>query len=329
MTLLSGLGTDVHFSGDETGLQWEDDLFELQNAVEWRMVMSRGQDERSQTHAMSLLLSTCEGMTNRVPIDDGARWILQGDEQERENRTAGVKALFSMLAATTSGRAKELVKQGLSERNGMIAFGRIRERFGKTAGVEKLSDVFQLQWTSPDSLEDKWLRWQKMMSQANMTSLGDDARETLTIAGLEKAKERALEQHLRLRASQTWTVLCGSVDQYLRTTVDSGSQPTPMEIGAVVSTCACCGKAGHEKARCRFRNAKCSNCGKTGHLRAMCRQRELAKQVPRAAVARVLAKAVRAVEAQTSAIVVDRSVIDDLIALVEMRVAASVASVVI
>ena len=32
MALFSGLGTDVHFSGDETGLQWEDYLFELQNA---------------------------------------------------------------------------------------------------------------------------------------------------------------------------------------------------------------------------------------------------------------------------------------------------------
>ena len=55
----------------------------------------------------------------------------------------------------------------------------------------------------------------------------------------------------------------------------------------------------------------------------------LASQVPRAAVARALAKAVRAVEAQKSAVVVDRSAIDDLIALVETRVAASVASVVI
>ena len=55
----------------------------------------------------------------------------------------------------------------------------------------------------------------------------------------------------------------------------------------------------------------------------------LASQVPRAAVARVLAKAVRAMEAQTSAIVVDRSVIDDLIALVETRIAASVTNVVI
>ena len=64
MTLFSGLGTDVLFSGDETGLQ-EDYLFELQNAVEWRMVMSRGQDERSQMHAMSLLLNTCSGATNK------------------------------------------------------------------------------------------------------------------------------------------------------------------------------------------------------------------------------------------------------------------------
>ena len=44
------------------------------------------------------------------------------------------------------------------------------------------------------------------MRQVNMTSLGDDARETLTIACLDKAKERSLEQHLRLRAPQTWTV---------------------------------------------------------------------------------------------------------------------------
>ena len=120
MTFFSGLGTDVHFSGDETGLQWEDYLFELQNTVEWRLVMSRGQDERSQMHAMSLLLHTCEGKTNRVLIDDGARWILHGEAQELENRTACVN-LLSMLASTTSGSAKELVKQGLSDRNGMIA----------------------------------------------------------------------------------------------------------------------------------------------------------------------------------------------------------------
>ena len=51
MTLFSGLGTDVHFSGDETGLQWQDYPFEMQNAVEWRMVMSRGQDARRESVA--------------------------------------------------------------------------------------------------------------------------------------------------------------------------------------------------------------------------------------------------------------------------------------
>ena len=101
-----------------------------------------GQDERSQMHAMSLLVNTCSGMMKRVFIVDGARWILQGDEQAREIRTAGVEVFYSMLAATTLGRAKELVKQGFSDLNGMIAFGRIRERFGKTAGVAKLSECF-------------------------------------------------------------------------------------------------------------------------------------------------------------------------------------------
>ena len=132
----------------------------------------------------------------------------------------------------------------------------------------------------------------------------------------QKAKERALERHLRLRALQTWTVLCASVDQFLRTTVDSGSQPTPIENGAVMSTCACCGKAGHEKARCRFRNAKCSNFGKTGHLREMCTQRE--KSVGKSSPSSSSGKSSGT----------DRSVIDDLTALVETRVAASVASVV-
>ena len=58
-------------------MQWEDNLFELQNAVEWRMVMSRGADERAQMHAMSMLINTCESMTDRALIDTGSNWIQQ------------------------------------------------------------------------------------------------------------------------------------------------------------------------------------------------------------------------------------------------------------
>ena len=111
------------------------------------------------------------------------------------------------------------------------------------------------------------------MRQVGTTSLGDDARETLTITGLEKVTERSLEQHLRLRAPQTWAVLCNSVDHYLRTTVNSiAAQPTPVEIGAVVSTCACCATTGHDKSKC-VRN-ECSKWSKTGHLKKVCRERE-------------------------------------------------------
>ena len=54
MTLFSGLGTDVHFSGDETGLQWEDYFFELQNTVEWRRVRRAISDARHECVAQYL-----------------------------------------------------------------------------------------------------------------------------------------------------------------------------------------------------------------------------------------------------------------------------------
>ena len=136
------------------------------------MVRARGPGERAQMTSTGYLLSTCEGTSNRELIDDGAAWVLRGSEQEQRDRTARAKALFSLLATTSSGRAKELVKQGFSDRNGMIAYGRVRERFGKTTGVAKLTDVFQFQWTSCDSLEEKWLKWVKLMRQGSTTSLG-------------------------------------------------------------------------------------------------------------------------------------------------------------
>ena len=47
-------------------------------------------------------------------------------------------------------------------------------------------------------MEDKWIKRVQLMRQVGTTSLGDDARETLTIAGLETAREGNLEQQVGL-----------------------------------------------------------------------------------------------------------------------------------
>ena len=89
-------------------------------------------------------------MSNRELIDDSARWIPQGSEP----RTAGVKALFSMRATTTSSRAQEHCETRLERQK---RHDRVWQSSRKTSGVATLIDVFQ--WTSSDSLEDKWLKW--------------------------------------------------------------------------------------------------------------------------------------------------------------------------
>ena len=241
MSLFPGLGTDVCFTGEEAGTQWEDSSSNFR--PRWSGKPSCHVEQTRAHRGIRWQSSSARvSLSSRDLADQGWACITQGAEPQQRERAAGVKALCSMLAATTSGRAKEIVKQCVADKNGMIQFGRI-----KTAGVAKLTDDLQFQWNSNENLDDKWMKWVKLMRQLGTTSLGDDARETLSFVGLERAKEQNLEQHLRLRAPETWVVSCACADQYLRTTVDSiSTQPTPMDINAVVSTCACCGKSGHE-----------------------------------------------------------------------------------
>ena len=294
-------------------MQWEDYLVELHNAVEWRMVMSRGPDERSQMHAMSVLLSTCEG----------ENWILQGSQQEQRDRTAGVQALCSLLASTTSGRAKELVKQGMSDGKGMVAFGRTRERFEKTADVAKLTEVFQFQWTSSDSLKDKWLRWLKLMRQVNMTSLEDDARETLTVAGLEKAWNYTyvFELHrLGLWCVQAWTSICERL--WIRVLLSPRQWKSVLSCQRVLAVVKVDMKS--RSVDCALRSVAIAAKLDISRRCAFNVRNPWSSQVPQAAVARAAGKAAQAAATPTSAIAVDRSAIEGLIALVDMRIAVAV-----
>jgi hypothetical protein len=59
--------------------------------------------------------------------------------------------------------------------------------------------------------------------------------------------------------------------------------------------CYCCGKAGHSKNSCKFKNEKCHVCGRTGHLRAVCRDKSSNNQSNRKAYS-WKSKSVKAVE---------------------------------
>ena len=65
-----------------------------------------------------------------------------------------------------------------------------------------------------------------------------------------------------------------SVDTYLQT-MYTANESTPMDIGAVSamspSTCLCCGKYGHTKQNCKFKDETCRTRGKQGHLASVCR----------------------------------------------------------
>ena len=50
---------------------WEDYIFEDQTAAEWKAVMSRGADERTQMKSMAILLATHETQSNRELVDQG------------------------------------------------------------------------------------------------------------------------------------------------------------------------------------------------------------------------------------------------------------------
>ena len=49
--------------------------------------------------------------------------------------------LYTILALNTSGRAKQIVKENMG-RNGVEAWVRLRERFGKTTGATTYVDIF-------------------------------------------------------------------------------------------------------------------------------------------------------------------------------------------
>ena len=135
--------------------------------------------------------------------------------------------------------------------------------------------VFNAKIVYNKSFEDTWRDWTSKMQRLPAGSLSDAAKEALAIEAASISNHAAFEQHFKWRTPQNWTSLVATVDSYLQTMYANGAEPTPMEIGAVSMrtdrACLCCGKQGHVKADCRFKDAECRSCGKTGHLSNVCK----------------------------------------------------------
>ena len=119
-------------------------LFELQAAVEWKAVESRGADERTLMNSTAIFLATCENLTSRNLVDQGMALTTTGTEPQQRERAAGVKSLCSTLAEKTSGRAKWLTGTEWSQ-------------------LEASVNALARQRTSNQNLEDKWMKWVKLV----------------------------------------------------------------------------------------------------------------------------------------------------------------------
>ena len=167
-------------------------------------------------------------------------------------------------------------------------------------------------------------RSRRLISDARYESVAQHARETLTIAG---------EGQGTISGTKLTSTCSTNLDSVVckRGSVLANNGGLEQSAHANGNWCrdvnvCCCGKGGHEESEdVDSAIAKCSNIVARLDISERCADNVrnlLASEVSRATVARALAKAARAVETQTGAIVVDRSVIDDLIALVETRVAS-------
>ena len=105
------------------------------------------------------------------------------------------------------------------------------------------------------------------------------AEKTLTLAktielaqGMETAAKNAKE--LSQQEAPSTSPSSGNVH---RVTPPARGKDTCSTRQKFSGNCFCCGKVGHKRASCRFKDAVCRGCGKAGHLLRVCRNKPAAK----------------------------------------------------
>ena len=176
-----------------------------------------------------------------------------------------------MLAANTSGRAGEIVREDKTK-NEACAWAGLQKRLGRDSGVTSFTEMFQFGWTKEKPFEDVWREWVKNVSKLPQGSLSSQAIEQLTISGLSRHGQPELQNHLRLSAPMAWQDVQTQVEKYLSTMCHDQS-PQPIDIGATTTSqkCQSCGSQTHKRSECWYRDETCKTCGKRGHSAKVCR----------------------------------------------------------
>ena len=186
-------------------------------------------------------------------------------------KVSGPKVLYAVLAANTAGRARMIVRED-NTKNGVWAWARLRERFGRESGATSFTEVFQYGWPSEKPFEDVWRDWVKKVSKLPSGSLSSQAIEQLTISGLTRHGQPELQNHLRLRAPLAW--------QDIQTQVEKISLHNLSSTLTTTNGHQCCvdrckmpelWNPDASETDCWYKDATCKTCGKQGHLAKVCR----------------------------------------------------------
>lgn len=82
----------------------------------------------------------------------------------------------------------------------------------------------------------------------------------------------SLEKALKIAVSMETVAKGSAIIKEGIPTISRVATNLPQQRRGHRNQCSCCGKLGHSKRDCYYKDLKCHNCGRVGHLQAVCRQ---------------------------------------------------------
>ena len=144
MASLNDINHDGAYHGQQGSL--EDFQFDLGNVLTMSQLVGKSAEERN---AASAVLDIFAGTKNKNAAE------VAGEVVTDAPKLSGQKKLQAVLAATTAGGARVIVREG-NTKNGACAWARLRERFGRDPGATRFTEVFQYSWPNEKPDEDVW-----------------------------------------------------------------------------------------------------------------------------------------------------------------------------